>query len=57
MDSSLFVLYKSELVSCKVKDGGGDLDEQVEVILKGIILSVPSRALFFFRVWTGRKAS
>lgn len=33
-----FVLYKSELVSCKVKDGEEISDEQVEVILKGIIL-------------------
>ena len=35
---SCFVLYKSELVSCKVKDGEEISDEQVEVILKGIIL-------------------
>ena len=33
-----FVLYKSELVPCKVKDGEEISDEQVEVILKGIIL-------------------
>ena len=33
-----FVLYKSELGSCKVKDGEEISDEQVEVILKGIIL-------------------
>ena len=33
-----FVLYKRELVSCKVKDGEEISDEQVEVILKGIIL-------------------
>ena len=33
-----FVLYKSKLVYCKVKDGAEISDEQVEVILKGIIL-------------------
>ena len=33
-----FVLYLSELISCKVKDGEEISDEQVEVILKGIIL-------------------
>ncbi|MFR7444393.1 MAG: regulatory protein RecX [Sellimonas intestinalis] len=33
-----FVLYKSEAGSCKVKDEEEISDEQVEVILKGIIL-------------------